>query len=256
MPETETRPPESGPPLEMDFSSHLKELRRRLITALLCLGLGMIVAWNISPEIYQILTSPVLRVLPPEQKLISLKLPEGFLIRVRLSFFGGFILTAPMIFYQIWAFVAPGLHPGERRLVWPLTLLALALFLAGLALAYFMVLPLTFNFLAGFFGPDLELLPSAQENLKLVSSLLIAFGLAFELPLGLLFLNRLGLVDSAWLKKWRGYAILIIFIVAAVVTPPDVISQIMLALPLMLLYELSLLLIRLIGQPQPPGAGD
>lgn len=249
MPEAGMDPPENKPSLELDFIAHLRELRRRLIISLICLGLGLAAAWNLSPDIYKILTSPILQALPSEQKLISLKLPEGFLIRMRISFFGGFILAFPMMAYQGWAFVAPGLLPGERRLVWPLTFLALILFVAGLAMAYFLVLPLAFKFLAGFFGPDLALLPEARENLALVSSSLLAFGLAFELPLGLLFLNRLGLVNLARLKKWRGYAVLAIFIVAAVVTPPDIMSQIMLAVPLVLLYELSLALIRLIGKP-------
>ena len=223
--------------------SHLHELRGRIIKSLLFIAVGFGVAFNFADQILAVLIMPLKAVLPPGQKLIYTGLPDGFLVSLKIGLWGGVFLSAPLWLYQVWAFVAPGLYRSERKKISGLTFSATLLLFLGAAFGYALVLPLAFKFFVGFSNDMLMALPDLKSYFALAMSLLLAFGLVFQLPLAILFLAGLGLVTSSLLTKGRKYAILLIFIVAAILTPPDVLSQILMAIPMMGLYELSIKLV-------------
>ncbi|UQZ88368.1 twin-arginine translocase subunit TatC [Deltaproteobacteria bacterium Smac51] len=230
---------ENGSPTLLD---HLAELRSRLIRGLLSIIPGFIIAYNLAGPIMELLIRPLKKIMPAGQGLIATGLPDTFIIHLKISLWSGLLISSPYWLHQIWAFVAPGLYRGERRRVARWSLSAALLMLAGAAFAYFTVFPLAFRFFIGFSGEDVAMLPTITQYLSLVMTIMLAFGLAFQLPLVLLFLNRVGLVDAARLRRFRRYAILLIVILAAVMTPPDVVSQILMSLPMIGLYELSIVL--------------
>jgi sec-independent protein translocase protein TatC len=223
---------------------HLAELRRRLIACLVVVGLLTLACWNLAGPILDLIMSPVLKLLANESALVYTGLPDAFSVTFKVSLWAGAILSAPFCFFQLWAFVAPGLRPEEKAKVPGLTILATSLFLAGLAFAYFLAFPITFGFFLKFSSKIMRPLLTVDRYMSLVMSLALAFALSFQLPLVLTFLSRLGLVSPAFLKKERPYALVLIFILAALLTPPDVISQIILAVALMALYELSIFLVQ------------
>ena len=236
--QTNEKLPEGGGVL-----SHLNELRSRIIKSLLFVAVGFGVAFNFADQILAFLIMPLKAVLPPGQKLIFTGLPDGFLVTLKIGLWGGVFLSAPLWLYQLWAFVAPGLYRSERKKVSGLTVSGTLLLFAGAAFGYVLVLPLAFKFFVGFSSDLLMALPDLKSYFSLAMSLLLAFGLVFQLPLVILFLAGLGLVSSSLLIKGRKYAILLIFIIAAVLTPPDVLSQILMAIPMLGLYELSIKLV-------------
>jgi sec-independent protein translocase protein TatC len=187
---------------------------------------------------------PVLRYLPKDKNLVYTGLPDAFSVTFRISLWAGAVASAPLTLYQIWSFIAPGLHREEKAKVPLLTLMATVLFLAGACFAYFIAFPLTFRFFLTFSSDAMQPLLTVDRYMSLAMSLVLAFALSFQLPLVLMFLARLGLVCPEFLRRNRTYAIVIIFIVAAVLTPPDVISQIMMAAVLIFLYEFSIFLVR------------
>jgi sec-independent protein translocase protein TatC len=239
----ESEEPESGEK-EASFLEHFAELRRRVIKGLLIVIPFVIIAYEISDLILSFLSGPLRALMPEGRGLIATALPETFLVHLKIALWAGIIISSPFWIYQVWAFVAPGLYKNERSVLVKLTLMAFFLLLVGGAFAYFVVLPIGFKFFLGFGGGSVTILPVIHEYLSLVMTLILAFGCAFELPLFLMFLAHLGLVNSAKLKRFRQYAILIIVILAAFLTPPDVISQILMSIPMYGLYELSLILIR------------
>jgi sec-independent protein translocase protein TatC len=202
------------------------------------------VAWNFAESIVKFILSPVLKFLPPDQGLVYTGLTDAFSVTFRLSLWAGAVVSAPYFFYQIWAFVAPGLHPEEKAKVPFLTILATALLLLGACFAYFAAFPMTFKFFLAFSSEEMRPLLAVDRYMSLCMGLIVAFAVAFQLPLVLMFLARLGLVTPEFLKKSRSYAVVLIFIVAAILTPPDVVSQILLAAALIFLYELSIFLIK------------
>jgi sec-independent protein translocase protein TatC len=228
---------------EPGFLDHLAELRRRLIYCLILTTILSAVAWNFADALLGLIMEPVLRWLPEDRSLIYTGLPDAFSITFKTSLWAGVLASAPFCLYQLWAFVAPGLKEEERAKVPLLTGLATALFLAGAAFAYFLAFPITFKFFLTFSSEAMRPLLAADRYLSLVMSLMLAFALAFQMPLVLTFLAGLGLIGPEFLKKNRSYAIIVIFIVAAVLTPPDVVSQIFLAAALIVLYEFSLLMV-------------
>jgi len=246
----------------MSFWEHLAELRGRIIKSLLGVLAGCALAWNMADSLLGYLLRPVLKELPPGQALIFTGLEDAFLLMFKTSLWAGFLLASPWWLWQAWAFTAPALTRTEKRAVLPLTFLATLLLIGGAAFAYFLAFPLTFKFFLAFSSEALQPLPAADRYLSLAMGLILAFALAFQLPLVLMFLNRLGLVEADYLRRQRRYAIIIFFIVGAALTPPDVASQVILALVLMALYELSILLTsrRFFGlmiPERPPGAaGD
>ncbi|HEV2079593.1 MAG TPA: twin-arginine translocase subunit TatC [Allosphingosinicella sp.] len=227
---------------------HLVELRGRLIRSFLALLAAFAVCFYFAEYIFSFLVQPLVRAFGPgEGRLVYTKLYEAFFVEVRVAFFAAFFVAFPIIANQVWAFVAPGLYAKERRAFLPFLIATPILFTLGGALAYYVVMPTAFKFFLGYQGNiggiEQEALPSIGDYLSLVMHFILAFGIAFLLPVLLMLLERAGLVTRTQLIKGRRYAILVAFVIAAVATPPDVLSQFMLAIPLILLYELSLIAI-------------
>lgn len=228
---------------------HLIELRRRLIWSFVALGIAFGISFYFAGEIFGFLVQPLIAGFggPGEGRLVYTKLYEAFFTEVRVALFAAFFLAFPIIAIQLWAFVAPGLYRKEKRAFLPFLIATPLLFVAGGALAYYVVMPVAIRFFLGYEGqiPGIqqEALPAMGEYLSFVMHFIFAFGVAFLLPVLLMLLERAGIVTRDQLKRGRRYAILIAFVIAAVATPPDIISQFMLAIPLILLYELSLIAI-------------
>lgn len=228
---------------------HLIELRTRIIRALLALAVGFGVCFYFADEILGFLVLPLKQAFPEgEGQLIFTKLPEVFFVELKVALFAGFMVSFPVIANQLWAFVAPGLYAREKKAFLPFLIATPVLFLGGASLAYFVVMPTAFRFFLGFGGQagglTVQALPSAGDYLGLVMQFILAFGLTFLLPVLLLLLHRAGIISRSQLAGARRYVIVGIFAISAIVTPPDPGSQIILALPLLLLFEASLLLMR------------
>lgn len=236
---------------------HLIELRNRLVRCVLALAVAFAVCFYFADEIFALLVHPLAEAFPPGQgKLIYTKLYEAFFVEIKVALFAAFLVTFPIIANQLWAFVAPGLYLREKKAFLPFLIATPVLFAAGASLAYFVVMPMAWKFLLGFQGAagdiPLEALPAMGEYLDLVMHFIFAFGISFLLPVLLLLLNRAGIVSREQMAGARRYVIVGIFIIAAVITPPDVVSQLVLAVPLILLFEISLLLMRPIGTIDEP----
>ncbi|AKM10780.1 twin-arginine translocase subunit TatC [Croceicoccus naphthovorans] len=233
---------------ESPLLDHLIELRRRLLRAVLALIAAFAICMPLSDKIFGLLVRPLTMAFPAGQgKLIYTKLYEAFFTEVKVAIFAAFFLAFPVIANQLWAFVAPGLYAKEKKAFLPFLFASPILFIAGASLAYFVVMPTAFKWFLGFEGTagglQQEALPAMGEYLSLVMQFILAFGISFQLPVLMLLLNRAGIVERAQLAKARRYIIVGIFAVAAIITPPDVVSQLMLAAPLIVLFEGSLLLI-------------
>jgi len=233
---------------KIPFTGHLEELRKRLITCFIAVGIGFVACYGFKEKLFQILMHPLVSVMKTGETLIFTGLPEAFFTYLKVAFLSGIILASPVIIYQFWVFVAPGLYDREQRLLVPIVLLSTIFFVGGALFGYFIVFPFGFKFFLGFATDTIKPFPSMREYLSFSSKLLLAFGIVFELPLVITFLARLGIVNVPFLKKNRKYAILLFFVCAAIITPPDVVTQIMMALPLMVLYEISILGARMFGK--------
>lgn len=233
---------------KIPFTAHLEELRRRLIVCFIAVGIGFVLSYGFKEKLFHILTRPLMGVMQAGEKLIFTGLPEAFFTYLKVAFLSGIILATPIIFYEFWMFVAPGLYEKEKRLLVPIVSLSTVFFVGGAFFGYFIVFPYGFQFFLGFASDIVKPLPSMREYLSFASKLLLAFGLVFELPLIITFLAKLGMVSVPFLKKNRKYALLLFFIAAAILTPPDVVTQIMMALPLMVLYEISIIGARIFGK--------
>ena len=236
---------------KIPFTAHLEELRRRLIVCFIAVGIGFVLSYGFKEKLFQVLTRPLIGVMQPGDKLIFTGLPEAFFTYLKVSFLAGIILATPILFFQFWMFVAPGLYEKEKRLLIPIVSLSTVFFVGGAFFGYFIVFPYGFKFFLGFASDTIKPLPSMREYLSFASTLLLAFGLVFELPLIITFLAKLGMVSVPFLKKNRKYAILLFFIAAAILTPPDVVTQIMMALPLIVLYEISIIGAKIFGKKDP-----
>ena len=233
---------------KLPLTSHLQELRTRLILSFVAIGVGFGLCYTFSQPLFDILAAPLLKVMPIGGSLIFTSVAEAFFTYMKVGFIGGLILASPFVLYQIWAFVAPGLYRNEKRYVVPFVFLGSFFFALGISFGYFVALPIGFKFLLGYATDFIKPMPSVKEYLSFSIKFLLAFGLVFEFPVVLLLLARIGVVDARTLARQRKYAILLIFVFAAVVTPPDLISQVIMALPLMGLYELSILLAKVFGK--------
>jgi sec-independent protein translocase protein TatC len=233
---------------KLPFTAHLEELRKRLIVCFVAVGIGFVISYGFKEYLFQILVHPLVKVMKPGESLIFTGLPEAFFTYLKVAFLAGLMLAAPVIIYEFWMFVAPGLYDKEKRLMLPIVFLSTFFFIGGALFGYFLVFPWGFKFFLGFASDTIRPMPSMKEYLGFSAKLLLAFGLVFELPLVLTFLARLGVVSVEFLKKNRKYAILIFFVGAAILTPPDVVTQVMMALPLMLLYEISIIGARIFGK--------
>lgn len=233
---------------KIPFTAHLEELRKRLIICFCAVGIGFVISYFVSKKLFDILMRPLLSVMPPDEKLIYTGLPEAFFTYLKVAFLAGLFLAVPVIVYQLWMFIAPGLYDREKRLVLPIVFLSSVFFLGGALFGYFVVFPFGFKFFMGFASDAIKPLPSVKEYLSFSTKLLFAFGVVFELPLFVTFLAKLGIVDVPFLKAKRKYAILLFFVFAAILTPPDVITQVLMAGPLILLYEVSIFGARIFGK--------
>lgn len=227
------------------FTSHLEELRKRLIYSLIAVGVSFIICFAFKEWLFKILTLPLIAILPENSSMIFTSLPEAFFTYLKISFFGGLFLSSPFVLYQIWKFISPGLYVSEKKYALPFVLFSTIFFVGGSLFAYFVVFPFGFKFFVSFATDFIKPMLTLKEFLSFSCKLLLAFGIIFELPIFMFFMARIGLVNSKALATKRKYAILITFIVAAVLTPPDIVTQIMMAIPVMLLYEISIWVVKL-----------
>jgi sec-independent protein translocase protein TatC len=222
------------------FLSHLIELRDRLIKCLVAVGIGFIPAFIYSAELYDLLARPVIASLPAGSKMIATGVITPFLVPMKIALMAGFLAVLPFVLYQVWAFVAPGLYAHEKRLMLPLIVSSTLLFFIGMAFCYFFVFGALFEFINRWAPKSISVAPDIEAYFNFVMGMFLAFGVAFEIPVVVVVLAVTGLVTVPQLREWRGYVIVAIFVVAAVVTPPDVVSQLALAIPMCLLYELGI----------------
>ena len=233
---------------KMPFMAHLDELRTRLIRAFYAVGVGFVICYFFKEQLFQVLAHPLITAMGEGERMVFTGLPEAFFTYLKVALLAGIGLAAPVIFYQFWMFVAPGLYQTEKKLMIPIVILSTFFFVGGALFGYFIVFPWGFKFFLGFASDTIQPLPSMKEYLSFAAKLLLAFGIAFELPLVLTFMARLGLVSVDFLKKNRKYALLLFFVGSAILTPPDVVTQVMMAFPLMFLYELSIIGARVFGR--------
>jgi sec-independent protein translocase protein TatC len=237
---------------KLPLTAHLQELRKRLILSFIALGVGFFVCYAFKESLFDILAAPLIKMMPAGGSLIFTSVAEAFFTYMKIAFIAGLILTSPFVLYQIWGFVAPGLYQKEKKYVIPFVLGGSLFFALGVLFGYYVAIPIGFKFLLGYATDFIKPMPSMKEYLSFSIKFLLAFGLVFEFPVVLVLLARIGVIDAKTLARQRKYAILLIFVFAAVMTPPDLISQVLMALPLMGLYELSILLSKLFGKKSPP----
>ncbi|MEQ1803929.1 MAG: twin-arginine translocase subunit TatC [Burkholderiaceae bacterium] len=242
---------------EQPFVSHLVELRDRLVRAAIAVGVcfAALALWPGPAALYDLLAAPLVAHLPQGTTLIATNVISPFLVPLKITLLAAFLLALPVVLHQVWAFVAPGLYTHEKRLVMPLVISSTLLFFVGVAFCYFFVFGQVFKFIQSFAPKSITAAPDIEAYLSFVLTMFIAFGAAFEVPVIVMVLARMGLVSIEKLKAFRSYFIVLAFIVAAVITPPDVVSQLALAIPMCLLYEVGIWAAQIfIRNTQPPAA--
>ncbi len=227
---------------EQPFVAHLVELRDRIIRSAVAIAIAFgVLSFYPGPSgLYDLLAAPLVAHLPAGTTLIATNVISPFLVPLKITLLAAFMLALPVVLYQLWAFVAPGLYSHEKRLVMPLVISSTFLFLVGVAFSYFFVFGQVFRFIQSFAPKSITAAPDIEAYLGFVMSMFIAFGAAFEVPVVVVVLARLGVVSIEQLKKFRSYFIVLAFVVAAILTPPDVVSQLALAIPMCLLYEVGI----------------
>ncbi|WP_037586105.1 twin-arginine translocase subunit TatC [Stenoxybacter acetivorans] len=230
--------------------THLLELRRRLVWVAAVLLLCFFALVPFAQNLYTFVAQPLMANLPAGSHMIATDVIAPFFVPIKVTLMAAFLLTLPHTLYQIWAFIAPGLYRHEKRLIFPLVLSSFVLFIVGMAFAYFLVFPVIFKFLAGVTPDGVNMATDIDKYLSFILGMFVAFGITFEVPVVVILLNSAGIISIEQLKSARPYVIVAAFVIAAVVTPPDVISQTLLAVPLIVLYELGIVLCRLWGKPK------
>jgi sec-independent protein translocase protein TatC len=238
------------------FISHLVELRVRLVRSIVAVVVVFLCVAYWTKPIYSYLARPLLAVLPSGASMIATDVTTTFFVPVKVSMLVSFLIALPFVLYQMWAFVAPGLYQHEKRLVLPLLVSSTVLFLVGMAFAYFIVFPMAFRFFADFTPVGVTMATDIDKYFNFVLTMFIVFGIAFEVPVVEVMLVKIGMVTVSQLQAMRRYVIVGIFVVAAIVTPPDVFSQLALAIPLCFLYELGIILARFTRATRPKEAGE
>ena len=238
------------------FISHLVELRDRLLRAILAVIVVFLCLFPWARDLYAILAKPLIAALPAGGQMIATDVVGVFLVPVKVAFLVAFVIALPYVLYQVWAFVAPGLYIHEKRLVAPLVVASTALFVIGMSFAYFLVFPVVFRFMASIAPEGVAWMTDIDKYLSFALTTFVAFGVTFEVPVAVIVLVRVGVVSIEKLKEIRPYVIVGAFVIGAVFTPPDVISQVMLAVPLWLLYEIGIVVARLVGRPPASEAAD
>lgn len=232
--------------MKMTLMQHFAELRRRVLWTALIFAGGFALGWGVAPWMQKFLTMPLMSVWP-NGTLLYTGLADGLMIQFSLATLVGVAIVAPAVLWHVWAFVAPGLHKNERRFIWPVLVMSPVLFLTGAAFAFYVLFPVAFKFFVSLNEsapvPSV-LMPAVRDYLSFAIGLLKVFGIAFQLPLVLVILNRAGVLRRTTAVRMRRYAIVFIVMVAAILTPPDIVSQILLAIPMWLLFEASLLFMR------------
>ena len=243
---------------EAPFVSHLVELRDRIIRALLAIGVAFAVLlfWPGPAGLYDMLAAPLVAHLPKGATLIATNVISPVLVPLKITLVAALMLALPVVLYQLWAFVAPGLYSHEKKLVLPLVISSTLLFLVGVAFCYKLVIPAMSRFIQAFAPASITAAPDIEQYFGFVLTLFVVFGIAFEVPVAVVVLARIGIVSVAQLRKFRGYFIVGAFIVAAVVTPPDVVSQLSLAIPMCVLYEIGIVAAQLFIKHTKAPEGD
>jgi sec-independent protein translocase protein TatC len=243
--------PESA--VQDTFLSHLVELRSRLMHSIFAVLGVFVVLFPWAKEIYALLAEPMIRALPRGSQMIATDVTGTFLVPLKVTLMASFLIALPYVLWQAWAFVAPGLYHSEKRLALPVIASSVVFFMFGMAFAYFFVFPVMFSFFAGYTPAGVTMMTDIEKYLSFVLTMFIAFGITFEVPVIVVVLVRMRVVSLEKLRAIRPYAIVGAFVVGAIFTPPDVVSQLMLAVPLWLLYELGLMLARFVTVPKPDG---
>jgi sec-independent protein translocase protein TatC len=223
-----------------DFKPHIADLRKRLLISCAALIIAFFACFSVYEPILNWMMFPIKAVLPEGSEMVALEVQETFFTALKVAFFSAFLVTLPVIFWQIWLFLAPGLYDNEKKLVLPFVFGATVMFLLGASFAYYVVIPFGFEFLVNFGSTIVSIMPSIGNYVSFFTKLLFGFGLAFELPVVTFFLAIIGVVTDRTLKDFFKYAVVLIFIASALLTPPDIITQFLMAGPLMLLYGFSI----------------
>ena len=243
-------------PEEQGFLSHLIELRQRLVRAAAAIVIVFALLSPFMRQIFDVLSQPMMAALPQGTKLLATGVIAPFMVPLKITLFVALLIALPYVLYQIWAFVAPGLYQHEKRLAMPVIVSSVLMFFAGVAYCYFVVFRVVFRFIARFAPQSVSVSPDIDAYFDFVLRMFVAFGVTFEVPIAVLLLVRMGVTTIARLKQARPYLIVGAFVVAAIFTPPDVLSQLLLALPLCLLFELGMLLAAVFGEGRPAGTSE
>lgn len=238
------------------FISHLIELRDRLLRSIIAVAVILVCLFPWAKEIYAALAAPLLKALPAGSTMIATDVTGTFLVPLKVTLMTALLVALPYVLWQMWAFVAPGLYQHEKKLALPVIVSSFFFFLIGMAFAYYVVFPVAFGFFAGYAPAGVQMMTDIDKYLSFVLTMFIAFGVTFETPVVVMVLVRLRVVSLETLRSIRPYVIVGAFVVGAIFTPPDVISQLLLAIPLWLLYEAGLFLARFISVPDPDAEGD
>jgi sec-independent protein translocase protein TatC len=227
---------------EQPFVAHLVELRNRLIRAVIAIAVvfGVLAFYPGPGALYDLLAQPMVAHLPEGTKLIATNVISPFIVPLKITMLAAFLIALPVVLYQTWAFVAPGLYMHEKKLVLPLVVSSTLLFFIGVAFCYFFVFGQVFKFIQGFAPKSITAAPDIEQYLSFVMTMFFAFGAAFEVPIVVILLARMGIVSLEKLREFRRYFAVLAFVIAAVITPPDVVSQLALAIPMVILYEVGL----------------
>ncbi len=224
------------------FISHLVELRDRVLRALIAVGIAFLPCFYFARDLYTLLATPLIAKLPVGSHMIATDVTGAFFVPMKVAMMVSFLIALPIVLYQVWAFVAPGLYQNEKKLAMPLIVTSTLLFFLGMAFAYFAVFPMVFKFVVGYTPEGVAMMTDINSYLSFVMTLFMAFGVTFETPVAVIILVRMGLVTVEKLREIRPYVIVGAFIIGAVFTPPDIISQFMLAVPIWVLYEIGIVL--------------
>jgi len=241
---------------ENSFISHLIEMRDRLLRAVVAIVIIFIGLFPWAQDLYALLAKPLLAALPKGGQMIATEVTTPFFVPLKVTMMTAFLLAMPWVFYQAWAFVAPGLYQHEKRIGVPLLIASVLLFLLGMAFAYFLVFPIVFGFIVGVAPAGVAVMTDIGKYLDFVMTMFMAFGITFEVPVVVVLLVKMGMVSIAKLREIRPYVIVGAFVVGAVFTPPDVVSQFMLAVPLWILYELGIIVAMMVSKPKPETGTD
>ncbi|MBK6547190.1 MAG: twin-arginine translocase subunit TatC [Arcobacter sp.] len=233
-----------------DLKPHIADLRKRLTISTITVVVMFFACFSFYEPILEWMMAPVKHALPAGTSMIAVEIQETFFTAMKVAFFAGFIISLPVIFWQLWLFLAPGLYDHEKKLVVPFVFFATLMFLLGASFAYYIVVPIGFDFLIAFGNSVVSVLPSIGKYVGFFTKLMIGFGIAFELPVITFFLAKIGIVNDQMLKDFFRYAVVLIFIISAILTPPDVISQVLMAAPLLILYGVSIYIAKVFNPAQ------